>query len=80
MNCKRNLEVKVLMSATGYYVGTLDEGAPNCRLTIYFDNRREAEEFLLETEQEELDSQCNLEFACGHLFEAEEVGNDGWNI
>lgn len=34
MKCKRGLEVKVLKSAAGYYIGTLTEdGFPNCRIT-----------------------------------------------
>lgn len=34
MKCKRGLEVQVLKSNAGYYIGTLTEdGFPNCRIT-----------------------------------------------
>lgn len=37
MKCRKGLEVKVLKSAAGYYVGTLTEdGFPNCRITTLY--------------------------------------------
>lgn len=32
--CRKGYEVKILKSAAGYYLGTLDEdGCPNCRIS-----------------------------------------------
>lgn len=76
MKCESGLEVKVLMSATGYYIGTEFEGRPSCRFSNYFDNRREAEELLLETDREELDCFCRRDESCGLLFNYEGYNAD----
>ena len=31
--CTKGFDVQVLRSGAGYYIGTLDEGFPNCRIS-----------------------------------------------
>lgn len=33
--CQKGHKIEVLRSAAGYYIGTLDDGCPNCRLSNY---------------------------------------------
>lgn len=48
MKCAAGLEVKVLKSNAGYYIGTLTkEGYPNCRLSDYAVNKELALELPL---------------------------------
>ena len=43
MKCSKDYELQVLHSNAGYYIGTLDEfGAPNCRLTNYYQSKDDA--------------------------------------
>lgn len=35
IKCKHGFEVTVLRSEAGYYIGTLEDGAPSCRITGY---------------------------------------------
>ena len=55
MKCKKGLEIQVLKSAAGYYIGTLtEEGEPNCRIsTQYAKSAHDAAHYLL------LDRQTN---------------------
>lgn len=48
MKCVKNLEVKPLKSAAGWYMGTVtEEGMPNCRITtMYYNTPEEAEKSL----------------------------------
>ena len=47
MKCKKGLEVKVLRSMAGYYVGTTDAEGPYCRLSEeYFKSQKIAEQAL----------------------------------
>ena len=40
--CKKGLKIRVLRS-NNYYIGTTDEeGVPNCRLSGYFNTRKQA--------------------------------------
>ncbi len=67
--CKQGLEVQVLHSAAGYYIGTVDEedGFPNCRLSVeYYKTRELAQSALdnrtfIERESEEI-MFCNGSF------------------
>lgn len=59
--CKQDFEVQVLQSASGYYIGTLDEeGFPNCRLSVEYYKTRESAQYafdnrtFMERESEEI--------------------------
>ena len=42
MICKQGKEVRILDSKAGYYIGTLNHGAPYCRCSEYFRTFTEA--------------------------------------
>lgn len=45
--CVKGFEVMVLQSAAGYYIGTIDEYEPNCRLSVqYYKEKQKAQEAL----------------------------------
>jgi hypothetical protein len=47
MRCKKGLELKVLHSMAGFYIGTADEDGPFCRLSEdYYKSREKAEGIL----------------------------------
>lgn len=44
MKCKKGFNITVCKSAAGYYIGTVDEdGVPNCRISGYADNEKDAD-------------------------------------
>ncbi len=42
-SCVNSREVKVLRSNAGYYIGTIEEGFPYCRISGYFSSKEEAQ-------------------------------------
>lgn len=47
MKCIRGYEVKIMNSAAGYYIGTLDdEGFPMCRISSYYKTQESAQKAL----------------------------------
>lgn len=47
MKCQKGLELKVLKSEAGFYIGTTENGLPHCRLSRnYYETEKEAEEAL----------------------------------
>lgn len=41
--CRRGHTIKVLKSASGYYIGTEEDSEPYCRLSIYYSTQGEAQ-------------------------------------
>jgi hypothetical protein len=48
MKCTQGYKAEVLQSTVGFYIGTIDDDGPNCRLTEYYNSYEEAEEALSE--------------------------------
>ena len=47
MKCVRGHEVKVLKSGAGWYIGTVEDGMPYCRISIsYYETEVEANRML----------------------------------
>ena len=47
MKCVRGHEIKALKSAAGWYIGTVEDGFPYCRISIsYFEAKEEAEDMM----------------------------------
>ena len=64
--CKKGLEVRPQRSAAGYYLGTLDNGEPNCRLTSqYAKDKNEAYHLPLDRQNAMENRFCNKNGNCG---------------
>lgn len=46
MKCRKGYKLQICQSAAGYYIGTKDEGMPNCRITEYDKTRKDVEKTL----------------------------------
>ena len=59
MKCVNGLDIRVLKSGAGWYIGTLDEdGCPNCRISVdYYPTKESA--------QKDLDNRCFAFRLCG---------------
>lgn len=63
--CVMGLEVGVLSSNAGKYVGTVDEfGCPNCRISAYFGSLKEIENAPLELRKCYENDYCNSGCGC----------------
>lgn len=44
--CKQGKELRVLESPAGFYIGTFDDEGPYCRISLYYNDRKWAQEDL----------------------------------
>lgn len=70
MTCCKGKELQVLMSAAGYYIGTMDNTyVPNCRISYYYYPTREAATRAMKNGFEQRDCMENKACSGGDCFE-----------
>ena len=76
MICSRGKEIMALQSGAGWYMGTLDDGMPNCRVTAHYYRTREAAEknFLTDIRTAPENLFCSQGMGC--CFKEEEENED----
>ena len=48
--CNKGFEVQVCVSPAGFYIGTLDDHMPNCRISGYYNSREIAQHHIDEND------------------------------
>lgn len=65
MTCRRGYEIKPMVSAAGWYLGTRDkDGFPNCRVSGYAKTKEECYELPFTREFAEENAYCNKYKGC----------------
>lgn len=62
MKCVAGRELQVCHSAAGFYIGTLEDGMPYCRMSSsYFSNKEDAEKAMQDTSAMKLMGRSSME-------------------